>query len=137
MSEAWIPYLQMVTTKCPGAADHAGIFGQDGSPWIDQGTNATPAEVQTLCAAFDDASQIQANGFTLGGMKFVFARIDTEENFLLGKSKKENDVCPGGPCSVMKTKSALIIAYGNTDVPAGVLNIAVSGLGEYLVSSNY
>jgi len=136
MSDAWAPYLQMISGKCPGASN-MGIYGQDGSPWIDQETKATPTEIQTLVAAFNDPSYLQANGFYIGGHKFVFARIDMEEGYILGKAKKEHPTCPGGPCSIVKTKTACIIAYGNTDVPNGQLNVAVGGLGEYLVSNNY
>jgi len=136
MADAWAPYLAMISNKCP-KPHFSGIFGQDGTPWIDQNTGATAAEVQALVSGFNEPESLQANGFFIGGNKFVFARIDQEENYLLGKAKKDHPSCPGGPVSIMKTKTALIIAFGNTDVPAGLLNIGTLDLGNYLVQSNY
>ncbi|KAI1298624.1 profilin, required for normal timing of actin polymerization in response to thermal stress [Mortierella claussenii] len=112
-----------------GKVSKAAIFGVDGNLWASS-THfmASEAEIHKLIAAFDDASDVQANGLYLEGRKYVYLRSDSERIYArLGAL--------GVTC--IKTNQAVLVALYNESMQAGESTVVVEALGDYLRSSGY
>ncbi|KAK3825830.1 MAG: profilin [Benniella sp.] len=110
----------------------AGIYGLDGSPWAfsKNFTKVTSAEILALRNAFDDISNIAANGIFLEGEKFLFVRNGVEPHLIYGRKGSD-------PLIAVKTNQAIIIGVGDENRPPGPLNGVVEGLAEYLIGVGY
>ncbi|KAG0307799.1 profilin, required for normal timing of actin polymerization in response to thermal stress [Dissophora globulifera] len=113
-----------------GKVTKAAIFGLDGSLWATSSDfKVGGAEVQKLVAAFDDVSDIAANGLHLEGTKFVFLRKGTE-NSIYARSGATGVAC-------VKTGKAVLVGYYNETIQGGDCNTVVEGLADYLVGVGY
>ncbi|KAF9352881.1 profilin, required for normal timing of actin polymerization in response to thermal stress [Mortierella sp. NVP85] len=126
---SWQEYVdkQLIGT---GKVVKAGIYGHDGSPWaISKDFKVTVAEVGVLNAAFDNISNIAANGIFIEGEKYLFVR-QADVNIIYGRKGTD-------PIIAVKTGQTIIIGVGDEQRVAGDLNGVVEGLATYLIGCGY
>jgi len=119
-----------------GHVDKAAIFDSEGtSVWATSpGFTVSPTEMKILVSSFKQGAndggvkEVQANGFHVGGEKFVALKSD--ESRLYGKKGKEGII-------LVKTKQALLIAHYPETVQPGVATNTVETLGDYLIGLGY
>ncbi|KAI7831263.1 putative profilin [Gamsiella multidivaricata] len=106
------------------------IYGHDGSLWASSPNfNVGGAEVQKLIAAFNDESDIAANGLFLEGNKFVFLR-KPEPHVIYARHGATGVAC-------VKTTQAVLVGYYDENIQAGDCNTVVDNLANYLISTGY
>eukprot|EP00842_Homolaphlyctis_polyrhiza_P002316 jgi/Hompol1/3085/HPOL_003115-RA len=112
-----------------GKIARAAIHGHDGSLWAtSKGFSVSANEAQTIAKAFNDASEIRANGLLVGGTKYIALRADDRSIY----GKKGND-----GVVLVKTKQAILVAEYKEPVVPGEANKVVEQLADYLISVNY
>ena len=105
------------------------IAGFDGSIWAKSPSlNISAQEAKNLYAGYSNPSTFQASGIVVGGVKYMFLRVDGES--LIGKKGQ-------GGIHISKTNKALIIGVYEppllpTDASTGVEKIA-----DYLRGTGY
>ncbi|KAG0281889.1 profilin, required for normal timing of actin polymerization in response to thermal stress [Linnemannia exigua] len=125
---SWQAYVDnnLVAT---GKVTKGAIFGLDGSLWATTpGFAISGAEAKKLIAAFEDVSDVAANGIFLEGVKFFFLR--NPENSIYARNGATG-------ITVTKTGQAIIVGYYNENQQAGDCNNVVEGLATYLIGHGY
>ncbi|KAF9339489.1 profilin, required for normal timing of actin polymerization in response to thermal stress [Linnemannia elongata] len=125
---SWQAYVDnnLVAT---GKVAKGAIFGHDGSLWATSSNfSITGDEAKKLVAAFDDISDIAANGLHLEGTKYVFLRNPD-------KSIYARNGATG--ITAVKTTQCVLIGFYNETQQAGDCNTVVEGLANYLVGVGY
>lgn len=112
-----------------GAVTQAAIIGHDGNTWATSaGFAVTPAQGQTLAAAFKDATAIRSSGFQIGDVRYVTIRAD--DRSIYGKKGS------GGVITVKTTKAILVGVYNEKIQPGTAANV-VEKLADYLIGQGY
>ncbi|XP_057298882.1 profilin-like [Hydractinia symbiolongicarpus] len=134
---SWDGYIDNIIGRAKNSScDKACIIGLDGGgPWTTaaNANNITLAagEGQKIAAALKSQQfdAFQANGIWVAGLKYQFLR-SVDDNCVLGK-KKDN-----GAITIMKSKTAVVIAHTKEGGQHGDTNAAVESIVQYLESSN-
>jgi len=97
---SWKAYTDLVL-KGDGV-QKAGLFGQEGAVWNDQGTGVKPEEVKALVLGIKDNKNFTTSGVMIGGVKFMFLRAPSDTEVIARK----------GPTTALMclSKKALIVA---------------------------
>jgi len=112
-----------------GKVKNAAIFGHNGSEWATSpGFKMTETEAKNIIAAFDDPTNVRANGIFAASEKY-FA-LGCSSNSVYGKKG-------AGGISIVKTNQAVLIGTYDENSQPGEVNKVVEGLGDYLRSVNY
>lgn len=112
-----------------GAVTQAAIIGHDGNTWATSaGFSVTPAQGQTLAAAFKDATAIRSGGFQIGDIRYVTIRAD--DRSIYGKKGS------GGVITVKTTKAILVGVYNEKIQPGTAANV-VEKLADYLIGQGF
>ncbi|KAG0004185.1 profilin, required for normal timing of actin polymerization in response to thermal stress [Entomortierella chlamydospora] len=125
---SWQSYVdtQLVGT---GKVKKAAIFGHDGSLWAGSPDfKVGGAEAQKVIKAFNDTSEIAANGMYLEGTKYVLLRAD--DKTIYARHGQNGVAC-------VKTNQTVLIGYYEEGMQAGDCNTVVEKLAEYLVGTGY
>ena len=88
--------------------------------------------VSGMCA---DASELQKNGITIGGERYVYVRgeVAGKKRTALGRGKKNQQ----SGCVCVVTDTAIIIALYDPGMQAGPCNVVVNKLADYLLKNDY
>lgn len=68
---------------------------------------------------------------------FPLAKVDAEDQVLIGKGRKDGNKWETGPFTAMKIKGAIVFAVGNSEVQGGNVNTAVAHIAEFLRDNGY
>jgi len=134
---SWDGYIDSIVGSSKGNCDKACIIGlEGGASWV-SGTHAntftvSPSEAAVIAASLkgDDYASFQSNGILIGGVKYQFLRVDTDEGLALGKKKDM------GAVTIHKSISAIIIAHTLEGKSQGDTNTGVAGIINYLKGIN-
>ncbi|KAF9960441.1 profilin, required for normal timing of actin polymerization in response to thermal stress [Mortierella alpina] len=109
--------------------EKAAIFGLDGSLWATSADfNVGAAEVKKLIAAFENTSDIAANGLYLENKKYFYLRSTDKSIYArLGAA--------GVTC--VKTNQAVLVGRYGENMQAGDCTVVVEALGDYLRGAGY
>ena len=127
-------YIDNVIGHSKGQTDKVAIIGLNGAKWT---TDAHPASLKISLAEArvigmgvndDDEDTFQTKGVLVEGIKYQFLRKD--ENNYYAKKKDQ------GYISMIKTKTAVIIAHTKEGGDVGETNRAVGVVADYLESLN-
>lgn len=114
---AWFPQVQAGMSPAPQVW-LGGI--EDGATWANtsDALQLSPAEHQSIKAAFTDDSPLRAQGIRINGVKYMYLRKDDNGGcvLLLGKMKDKGFVTIG------KSKACLVIGIGAEGTQQGHLN---------------
>ena len=125
---AWQEYVdnQLVAT---GEITHGAIVGLNGALWAaSPGFTLGNGEADALIAAFNDSTNIRANGFQLKGIKYV--TLKAEGRSIYGKHGTTG-------CATARTGQAVIIGLYDEAQKAGNAANAVEKLADYLIQQGY
>lgn len=114
-----------------GNLKSAAIYGLDGHLWAstpDLQSDST-FDPKLLIKSFSDPKDLQINGITVNGTRYVMLRSD--DRSIYGKSKGN-----GGFVGV-KTEQAVLFGLYPDDVTPGNANKTVESLADYLISAGY
>ena len=130
---SWNEYVKNLQCRCK-FADKCCIIGLDGSIWTTSEDNVidiTSAEAASIAHIMNcqDYSQFQANGITIGGVKYTFLR--SNDKAVYGKK------CGSGGISLQATNKAIVISHCIEGGQQGKVNDAVYKVAEYLEQNGY
>ncbi|CAG8564941.1 11114_t:CDS:2, partial [Ambispora leptoticha] len=112
-----------------GSIAEAAIHGHNGAVWAtSKGFTVNSAEFDTIIKAFNDPTNIQANGLHVNGVKYFTLRAD--DRSIYGKEGANGIV-------IVKTKQAAIIGRYVEGTQPGTANKIVESLADYLINQNY
>jgi len=138
----WQPYTDSLKQHCAESLFAVGIYGVQGGVWHAEGINLSNEECTKLSqaidlAASDNGAGICASGFTLGGHKFSAVRVDSEDGFLVGKSKKDNTAYVNLDTVVFKTNTAIFVGIGKDGFKASQMTIGFEKVTKGLKEAGY
>ncbi|KAF8934079.1 profilin, required for normal timing of actin polymerization in response to thermal stress [Haplosporangium gracile] len=125
---SWQAYVDnnLVAT---GKVAKGAIFGLDGSVWATSSNfSVSGAEAIKLIAAFNDISDVAANGLHLEGTKYVFLR--NPDNSIYARNGATG-------ITAVKTGQCVLLGFYNENQQGGDCNQVVEGLATYLIGAGY
>jgi len=127
---SWQAYVD-TSLIASGVIDQGAIFSAAGdSVWAASPSfTITPDEIKAVIGAYTDASSVQANGFHVAGLKYVFVRSD--DRTLQGRNKEKAGII------FVKTKQAIIVAHYPESTQPGQASKTVEALADYLIGVGY
>ncbi|KAI9206988.1 profilin [Polychytrium aggregatum] len=126
---SWQTYVDtnMVGT---GKISRGAIHGHDGSVWATSpGFSVHLNEVKAILKAYQDPSEVRANGLLVNDVKYIVLRV-VDDRSLYAKKGNSGIVA-------VKTKQAILIGVYDEPIQPGEANKVVESLGDYLISVSY
>jgi len=136
---SWQAYIDTSLVGA-GTIEKGAIYNTEGtSCWATSANfNITPEEMAAVVKAIKDdgdATDLQANGLHIAGVKYFFQQVDESETAKSGRKligiKGKDGVIIG------KTTQALVIARYKEPTQPGSAMLTLSQLTEYLIGVGY
>jgi hypothetical protein len=96
----WKPYVEIIMKDKENVAG-AGIYGDNGAAWAEDGVKVAAAEAQNMIAGVKDNKVFTEKGCKIGADKYMFLRAFDNTSAILRK----------GPTSLLlfRTKKAIVV----------------------------
>lgn len=126
---SWDSYITNMTST--GHVAEAVVAGVQGGVWAKSANlNVSDAEIKNLAAGISDPSKFQTGGVHVGGIRYMFLRMNPDGTAVYGKKG------PAGVC-VYKSTQAVVIGMYSEGMQPGQCNVAVEKVGDYLKGAGY